>query len=1623
MSNRSLQRGLLWFLFCVAAANSQAQVLINEIHYRPANESVAEEFIELWNFGGEPIDLNGWQLSAGVRFAFSQITLPPDSGLVVAANAARFAELHPGVKNITGDWQGQLANNGETIRLVDATGATVDKVHYATEGDWARRVRGSLHGGHRGWVWQAAHDGGGHSLELMKPDLSNNNGQNWRTSMTQRGTPGRANSSKLANLPPMILDVAHSPAVPRSTEPVTITARLIDELPDEISAQLVYRLDGEAGYLELPMSRTAAEQFVATLPPQADGQVVEFFVNATDGQGAVRAWPSAPADCPLLLYQVDNQIPAPGRPLHRLILTELERKELTEIGRRPWYNSSDAQMSGTFINIEGGRTRVRYNVSVRLRGTTSRAATHKSRSVNFPNDRPWRNRTTINLNAIHPHVQELGSALFRLAGLPAPRARSVRVFENNEQLGGSNQFGHYAELDPLNSEYIRWQFPNDDNGNLYKGGGYADLKFLGDKPAPYAEKHFYAKQTNSWQNDYSDLTEFLRSLDKADESALADWMDVDAWMRHLAVHDLLGNEETSLVTGDKGDYSLYAGTTDSRFALIPYDLDAVLGVQGWGESPLWRAAANSALGQLMNRPTVAVRYWFHLENLARTVFSAEQLEPLIDQFVGDYLPTTEVNRLKSFGANRREFVLSQIPRELTVATGLAKRDGFFFSESATATLSGQAPATVTVAVEVNGQAADWFAPEARWQAKATLRRGLNRLLVRALDADGNEVARQHADVWHGTAPSQSLGQRLTQSTRWTAERPLLVTAPLLVPAGVTLAVNPGVTICFGPEGRLIVEGRLLAEGDPLRRIQFLRKPGSKRDWDGISFSNSHNVNRLMYVDFHHTSSYALAVTNSVVALDHVQWHSTRTNLIWFQDSSLTVRNCIFPELSHSEHIRGSGIRKDGELLIVNNKFNKTTGGADVIDVSGGKRPSAILEIYDNQFLGGNDDGLDLDGMDAHIEGNDFSGFSSNNRVGFFSAAIATGKPALKFGVWLNMTVKGIDEIVESFRFRIDRKGEFYEPNLKKEIALPNNAIKNLSNHLVKEYQERFGKTVEVNLETDESNITVVRNFFYQNDHHILLKDSARLIASNNSFFSSRFGGVAFNEPTDGLGNRKQPVGTPTGARLEGNIFFDNPNDLIHLKPLWLEKRRVWLHVFDSIIRKTHDWYGEGNLTSNPLFIHPPDDFTLHLDSPAIGNGPNGIDMGAIVPSGASISGEPFAQTRQTTAELFVAGPGITHYRYNINKGALSSEHPISEPIRLTKLASGKYTVYVIGKNSAGRWQALDQATQSKTWNVDSELSQFLINEVLAFPKDNESDQVELFNNSLKPLDAGGYHLTDNLHKPRKYVFPDNTVIGPDSFFVLVGGKGGLGFKLNSKGEGLWLFSPEGQLLDSIKFGQQLQGRSIGRVGRLRSWALARPTFGTQNQAIALGQPESVRLAEWTANAARDEVDSILLQNLSLFPVDLTGMRLSNNPIGSPLAFTFPILSFLDSNSRLKLDSKVLNFSLSDAQGEIGLSDANGDWLEHHVYGPQTNGQSLVLIPANKPTVHRFRLRVEWLDSWTIRITWKPETGNLFRVLSSKNILADQWKEEATLIPPLNRVMSFQAKLDGAMKYFRVEQSD
>ncbi|KKL19422.1 hypothetical protein LCGC14_2465620, partial [marine sediment metagenome] len=392
------------------------QVLISEIMYHPSSENALEEYIELYNRGFEPVNLLNWQINAGVQFTFPDVTLDPGEYLVVVANAARFKIKYGGVTNYVGDWEGQLSNRSEQIRLIDATGRRIDRVTYADQGDWGVRQRGPVHHAHEGWIWTADHDGGGKSLELINPALSNRYGQNWAPSGPYQGTPGAPNWAQSDNLAPMILDVGHYPIIPRSNDQVTVTAKLRDESADGISARVYYRNDGAPSFYSAIMyddgrhgdGEAGDGLFGAVLPTRSHGTVVEFLVRAQDSTGNVRMWPgpTKPTNQQLanLLYQVDNSFDpnAPwdpeNQPVYYLVMTEAERAELATIGTLGYTRPSDAQMNGSFFSADGTGVKVRYNVGIRNRGHGSRGGPPNNYRVNFVHDRPWKNVSAININ-------------------------------------------------------------------------------------------------------------------------------------------------------------------------------------------------------------------------------------------------------------------------------------------------------------------------------------------------------------------------------------------------------------------------------------------------------------------------------------------------------------------------------------------------------------------------------------------------------------------------------------------------------------------------------------------------------------------------------------------------------------------------------------------------------------------------------------------------------------------------------------------------------------------------------------------------------------------------------------------------------------------------------------------------------------------------------------------------------------------------------------------------------------------------------------------------------------------------------------------------------------------------
>ena len=474
-----------------------------------------------------------------------------------------------------------------------------------------------------------------------------------------------------------------------------------------------------------------------------------------------------------------------------------------------------------------------------------------------------------------------------------------------------------------------------------------------------------------------------------------------------------------------------------------------------------------------------------------------------------------------------------------------------------------------------------------------------------------------------------------------------------VSPGVTLTIEPGVTVQFNQGLGLTVNGRLLAEGTSGLPITFTRAPGAS-NWNRITIDGGEGESRIAHALIAHAAGRGNVRANAaVIALDHVVFTNTTVQLVTVDDTAIDMRHCVLPTIENDELIHFQGMPPDGHALILSNWFGNTSGYNDIIDFTGGNRPGPIPLFLGNVFTAGVDDCFDMDGTDAHIEGNVFLNVQQEASRDSTANPISTGADG-------------------------DNTSELF----------------------------------------------VCRNLFFNSDHALLLKDRGSVVLQNNTIVRLR------DNPLDlaaaaviNFYEARSGVTPGDTAIVEGNLMWDVDGDRFALN-FTNGLSRV---VFERNLFATLDLpfaVGEGNLAVDPLFegytseLDPstvtPDNvrtiFALQPESPARGSGPNGLDMGGLVPSGASISGEPTGVTTNRQAVLTVAGPGVVAYRWRLNEGPWSVEVPLTNsyaittnlfadasPIVLADLLPGAFTVEVLGKNSAGYWQ--ETPTVSRRWTV------------------------------------------------------------------------------------------------------------------------------------------------------------------------------------------------------------------------------------------------------------------------------------------------------------------------------------
>lgn len=82
-----------------------------------------------------------------------------------------------------------------------------------------------------------------------------------------------------------------------------------------------------------------------------------------------------------------------------------------------------------------------------------------------------------------------------------------------------------------------------------------------------------------------------------------------------------------------------------------------------------------------------------------------------------------------------------------------------------------------------------------------------------------------------------VGGTLTEDTVWTAvNSPYILTTTVLIPEGITLTVEPGVTVLGQSYGGIIVQGKIVAVGTPTSPITFTSTTDSAPgEWPGFFF--------------------------------------------------------------------------------------------------------------------------------------------------------------------------------------------------------------------------------------------------------------------------------------------------------------------------------------------------------------------------------------------------------------------------------------------------------------------------------------------------------------------------------------------------------------------------------------------------------------------------------------------------------------------------------------------------------------------------------------------------------------------------------------------------------------------
>ena len=620
------------------------------------------------------------------------------------------------------------------------------------------------------------------------------------------GSPGLPNSRAAANTGPAIADLRHFPVLPAASEPVVVSARVHD--PDgATSVSLRYRIDPGTTFTALTMndSGTGGDRmagdgiYSATLPGQASGLIVAFYVQATDSLGATNLYPeNAPTlNREALVRWGDPQF-ASSFAVYRMWISQVNINTYTQ---RPAVSNQDVDSTMVINNY-----RVIYNMGSTYGGSPYHQTQNSSPvtgNVHYqaavPKDDMYLG--TDNFNKIHAPGngafddgsimrEQIAFWLVRKTGIPFLYRRYINMYVNGNRKGGANQLMEDSQRP--GGEMIDQWYPDENEGRLFKiqpWFEWDDVNVTGAAAAGFENKrwcqlttllstnnahkkaayryNWLARSADETANDYNDVFAVVSaaSLPSSSPNYWASFsaeVDIDQWANMFAVQHAVGNWDSF---GSQNAQNTYGyKPKGGKWKQFIWDFNIVLGNSGsWGPGVNLFSynTADASMGVLNNYPPFR-RAWLRAYKLLAVGPNASMLaanvDPVIDARTTAFsrngiTPGVAGSVVKTWISDARTIIASTVAgsdtANFTVSTPTVT------ASSNLVTISGAAPLEITD-IRFNGVSypVTWTSVTA-WTVKVPVTNSTS-IVVAAFDGQGAQVgANSPVSVTYTATPPAS----------------------------------------------------------------------------------------------------------------------------------------------------------------------------------------------------------------------------------------------------------------------------------------------------------------------------------------------------------------------------------------------------------------------------------------------------------------------------------------------------------------------------------------------------------------------------------------------------------------------------------------------------------------------------------------------------------------------------------------------------------------------------------------------------------------------------------------------------------------------------------------------------